>query len=168
MAAPVKKSLRVIDESNPNSYLADGRNPQKDYYRLENRERQLAAIENLTEEEQAYVLGGVNADDAVAGDNIATIKKAVTKIHEADLIELRALVHLQKLPDTSPELIQLKAVTGLASRDEIAQAIAKRQLKKLMDSQLDAITSPADLKRVYATTIQRGGQAFAGLWGAAE
>jgi hypothetical protein len=168
MAAPVKKSLRVIDESNPNSYLADGRNPQKDYYRLENRERQLAAIENLTEEEQAYVLGGVNADDAVAGDNIATIKKAVTKIHEADLIELRALVHLQKLPDTSPELIQLKAVTGLASREEIAQAIAKRQLKKLMDSQLDAITSPADLKRVYATTIQRGGQAFAGLWGAAE
>jgi hypothetical protein len=168
MAAPVKKSLRVIDESNPNSYLADGRNPQKDYYRLENRERQLAAIENLTEEEQAYVLGGVNADDAVAGDNIATIKKAVTKIHEADLIELRALVHLQKLPDTSPELIQLKAVTGLASREEIAQAIAKRQLKKLMDSQLDAITSPADLKRVYATTIQRGGQAFAGLWGVAE
>jgi len=164
----VKKSLRVIDESNPNSYLADGRNPQKDYYRLENRERQLAAIENLTEEEQAYVLGGVNADDAVAGDNIATIKKAVTKIHEADLIELRALVHLQKLPDTSPELIQLKAVTGLASREEIAQAIAKRQLKKLMDSQLDAITSPADLKRVYATTIQRGGQAFAGLWGVAE
>ena len=159
----MKKSLRVIDESNPNSYLADGRNPQKDYYRLENRERQLAAIENLTEEEQAYVLGGVNADDAVAGDNIATIKKAVTKIHEADLIELRALVHLQKLPDTSPELIQLKAVTGLASREEIAQAIAKRQLKKLMDSQLDAITSPADLKRVYATTIQRGGQAFAGL-----
>ena len=168
MAAPVKKSLRVIDESNPNSYLADGRNPQKDYYRLENRERQLAAIENLTEEEQAHVLGGVNADDAVAGDNIATIKKAVTKIHEADLIELRALVHLQKLPDTSPELIQLKAVTGLASREEIAQAIAKRQLKKLMDSQLDAITSPADLKRVYATTIQRGGQAFAGLWGVAE
>ena len=164
----MKKSLRVIDESNPNSYLADGRNPQKDYYRLENRERQLAAIENLTEEEQAYVLGGVNADDAVAGNNIATIKKAVTKIHEADLIELRALVHLQKLPDTSPELIQLKAVTGLASREEIAQAIAKRQLKKLMDSQLDAITSPADLKRVYATTIQRGGQAFAGLWGVAE
>ena len=73
-----------------------------------------------------------------------------------------------QLPDTSPELIQLKAVTGLASREEIAQAIAKRQLKKLMDSQLDAITSPADLKRVYATTIQRGGQAFAGLWGVAE
>lgn len=164
----MKKSMRVVDESNPNSYITDGRSPQKDYYRLENRERQLAAINNLTEAEQEYVLGGVSVDDRVEGDNIATIKKAVGKIHEADLIQLRALVHLQKLPDTSPELIQLKAITGLATREEIAQAIAQRQLKKLMDSQLDAITSPADLKRVYATTIQRGGQAFAGLWGGGE
>jgi hypothetical protein len=168
MASPVKKSMRVIDESNPNSYLSDGRNPQKDFYRLENRQKQLDAINNLTEEEQNYVLGGVNANDVVDGDKVGTIRKAVTKIHEADLIELRALVHLQKLPDTSPELIQLKAVTGLESREEIAKAIAKRQLKKLMDSQLDAITSPQDLRRVYAGTIQRGGQAFAGLWGGAE
>jgi hypothetical protein len=73
--------MRVIDESNPNSYLSDGRNPQKDFYRMEKRQKQLDAINNLTEEEQDYVLGGVNADDVVDGDKVGTIRKAVTKIH---------------------------------------------------------------------------------------
>lgn len=149
------------------SYLPDGRSPQRDYYRIQNREKQLEAIDNLTEEEQAYVLGGLTPSSAEGGQSGAklTIKKAIQKIHEKDLIELRALVHLQKLPDTSPELIQLKAVTGLGTREEIANAIASRQIKKLMDSQLDQITNPVELRKVYSSTIQQGGQAFASLWG---
>ena len=151
------------------SYLPDGRSAQRDFYKLQNREKQLEAIENLSEEELAYVLGGLSAgDEAEGGSSKDKIKRAVQKIHEKDLIELRALVHLQKLPDTSPELIQLKAVTGLGTREEIAGAIATRQIKKLMDSQLDQITNPVELRKVYSSTIQRGGQAFASLWGAAE
>jgi len=110
-------------------------------------------------------MGGVEEGDIVGSSTKDSIKKAITKIHEKDLIELRALVHLQKLPDSSPELIQLKAVTGLGTREEIANAIATRQVKKLMDSQIDAITSPDELKKVYGSTIKRGGTAFASLWG---
>jgi hypothetical protein len=162
--SPVKRSS-LLDESNPLSYLPDGRSPQRDYYRLQNREAQFAAIDNLTTAEQAYIMGGVEEGDIVGSSTKDSIKKAITKIHEKDLIELRALVHLQKLPDSSPELIQLKAVTGLGTREEIANAIATRQVKKLMDSQIDAITSPDELKKVYGSTIKRGGTAFASLWG---
>jgi hypothetical protein len=145
------------------SYIPGGRNPETDYYRLQNREKQLDAINRLSAEEQEYVLGGVLADDQ-GGDARESIKNAIQKVHEEDLISLRALVHVNKLGDTDPYLVQLKAVTGLNTREEIAAAIAKRQVKRLMDSQIDAITSPQELRRVYATTIQRGGQAFASLW----
>ena len=47
----------LLDETNAMSYLPDKRSAQADYYRLENRERQLAAITSLTDSEAAYVLG---------------------------------------------------------------------------------------------------------------
>ena len=154
----------MLSESNIMSYIPDGRSAQRDFYRLEARDKQLDAVNRLTAEEQAYVLGGVLEGDK-GTDPKESIRNAIQKIHEKDLIELRALVHLQKLPDTSPEYIQLKAVTGLNSREEIANSIATRQIKKLMDTQIDAITNPDSLRKVYATTIQRGGTAFASLWG---
>ena len=49
-----KKNL--LDESNALSFVPDRRSAQADYYKLENRERQLAAIENLDPNELAYVL----------------------------------------------------------------------------------------------------------------
>jgi len=161
-----RKSL--LDETNPLSIIPDKRNAQADYYRLENRERQLEAINNLTSTEQAYVLGGVDAADlARAGtDAKAQIKAAITKIHEKDLIELRALVYLQKLPDTSPELIQLKTLCGCDTREQIAGYIADKQIKKLMMPQIDAITGRDALTSMYSKTIVRGGTAFAGLFGA--
>jgi len=154
----------MLDESNIMSYIPDGRNAQRDYYRLEARDKQLDAVNRLTPEEQEYVLGGV-LDADKGGDAKESIRNAIQKIHEKDLIELRALVHLQKLPDTSPEYVQLKAITGLNSREEIANSIATRQIKKLMDTQIDAITNPDSLRKVYANTVKRGGTAFASLWG---
>jgi hypothetical protein len=160
-----RKSL--LDETNPLSILPDKRNPQADFYRMENRERQLDAINNLTNAEQAYVLGGVDAADVARGGNAARdqIKAAINKIHEKDLIELRALVYLQKLPDTSPELIQLKTLCGCDTREQIAGYIADKQIKKLMMSQIDAITGRDALTTMYSGTIVRGGTAFAGLFG---
>lgn len=160
-----RKSL--LDETNPLSILPDKRSPQADYYRLENRERQLEAINNLTTAEQAYVLGGIDpADITRAGtDAKAQIKAAITKIHEKDLIEIRAIIYLQKLPDTSPELIQLKTLCGCDTREQIAGYIADKQIKKLMMSQLDAITGRDALTTMYSGTIVRGGTAFAGLFG---
>jgi hypothetical protein len=157
----------TLDESNPLSLIPDGRSAQRDYYKLENRDRQLAAVANLTREEQAFVLGNVE----VEGDKSATgegatvaIKSALNRLHEKDLIELRAMVYLQRLPDTSPELNQLRIMTNLHTREQIAEFIAEKQIKKLMMSQLEAITGGQALTDVYKTTIKKGPTSFLSLW----
>lgn len=157
----------MLDESNQMSYIPDGRNSQADYYRLENRDKQLAAVENLSPAEQAYVLGvAVPSGGAAVKDAKDAIKAKIQKIHEKDLIELRALVYLQSLPDTSPELIQLKSYCGCDSREQIASYIADKQIKKLFLSQIDAITGGSALSDVYKKTIVGGATAFGALFGA--
>jgi len=163
-------SGNLLDETNALSYLPDKRNAQADYYRLENRERQLAAINSLTPEEASYVLG----EKTTAGDKASWKQKIVDKvqkIHEKDLIELKALVYLQGLPDTSPELIQLKTYCGCDTREQIAGYIAEKQIKKLFLSQIEAITAGnrdenlgGTLQEVYRTTIQRGPDTFSKLF----
>jgi hypothetical protein len=158
----------LLDETNALSYLPDKRNAQADYYRLENRERQLAAISSLTPEEASYVLGEA-ATEANKGEWKTKIIEKVQKIHEKDLIELKALVYLQGLPDTSPELIQLKTYCGCDTREQIAGYIAEKQIKKLFLSQIEAITAGnkdrgGTLAAVYNTTIQRGPKQFESLF----
>lgn len=164
--ARVPKSS-MLDETNMNSYIPDGRNAQADYYRLENREKQLKAIQNLDAAQIQYILGG-NLEDGIAANAKEAKRKeveaAVTRIHEKDLIELKALVYLQGLPDTSPELIQLKAWCGCDTREQIARYIADKQIKKLMMSQVEAIINVPDLTKVYKKTIKSGATKFAELF----
>lgn len=152
---------KLLDESNALSVVPDRRSAQSDYYKLENRDRQLKAIQNLTPEEIKYVLNVTT----VPADAASELGKLINKIHEKDLIELRSLIYLQKLPDTSPELIQLKALCGCDSREDIARYIADKHIKKLMMSQIDAITGGDALTAVYKTTIKSGATAFSSLFG---
>lgn len=161
----------LLDESNALSYLPDKRNAQADYYRLENRERQLMAISSLTPAEASYVLGrDAGSSDADKVKWQEEIKNNVQKLHEKDLIELKALVYLQQLPDTSPELIQLKTYCGCDTREQIAGFIAEKQIKKLFLSQIEAITAGKEgsgggtLSAVYRDTIQRGPTTFSKLF----
>ena len=108
-----------------------GRSEQKDYYRLENRDKKLAAVANLDDDEIKFVLGNV---------------------------------YLQRLPDTSPEYQQLRMMTGMNTREEIAQFIAEKQIRKLMMSQLEAITGGSALTDVYKKTIAKGPNTFLSLW----
>ena len=170
-------SKSLLDESNPFSYIAPERSAEKDYYKLENRERQLKAIASLTPTEQAYILGTAVAGGELTADqqtaNITKITNAVGKLHEADLIELKALVYLQSLPDTSPELLMLKQYCGCGSREQIASYIAEKQMKKLFLTQIEAITQGGTsggvevptLSAVYKKAIVKGPTAFAGLFG---
>jgi hypothetical protein len=156
----------TVSESNPLSYIGQ-RSEQRDYYKLENRERKLDAIQYLDAAEQAFILGNVESetDRAKTGaEAVTAIKKALYKVHEQDLIEMRALVYLQRLPDTSPEFQQLRIMTGMNTREQIAEFIAEKQIKKLMMSQLEAITGGSKLTDVYKTTIKKGPTSFLSLW----
>jgi hypothetical protein len=146
----------TLNESNPLSLITDrGRSEQRDYYRLENRDKKLEAVENLDADEVKFVLGNAENDDvrnATPAQAKEKLKKAIHKIHEQDLIELRALVYLQRLPDTSPEYQQLRMMTGMNTREEIAQFIAEKQIRKLMMSQLEAITGGSALTALRLIT----------------
>ena len=125
-------------------------------------------MENLDADEVKFVLGNAEDDDvrnATPAQAKDKLKKAIHKIHEQDLIELRALVYLQRLPDTSPEYQQLRMMTGMNTREEIAQFIAEKQIRKLMMSQLEAITGGSALTDVYKKTIKKGPSAFSSLFG---
>ena len=152
-----KKSL--LDESNPVSYLPDGRNLQADYYRLENREKQLALIASLTQNEKNYIMGAANA-------TTENITSAVQAIHEKDLIELKCLVYLNKLADSSPELFALKQWCGCESREQIARYIAEKEMKKLVVSQVTRIAGGDTLNTVYNAAIVKSPDAFKGLYAA--
>jgi hypothetical protein len=156
----------ALHESNPLGYT--GRtSDQRDYYKLENRERKLKAVEYLDTDEAAFVLG--NAEDAEAGGTtgearVTAIKKALYKLHEQDIISMRALVYLQRLSDTSPEYQQLRIMTGMNTREEIADFIAEKQIKKLMMSQLEAITGGSKLTDMYKKQVSKGATSFLSLW----
>ena len=156
----VKKNM--LDESNPLSYLPDGRNVQADWYRLQNREKQIAAIDNLDEAEVAYITGAVSGGDVTAKK--AQLKKDIQKVHEKDIIEIRALQYLGRLPDTSPELFTLKAMCGCETREQIASYIAEKQLKKLVMSQVELIAGGESLATAYKGIIKKGPDTFRGLW----
>ena len=47
----------MLDESNTMSFLNHNRSAEHDYYKLQNREKQLATVANLSGAEQRYVLG---------------------------------------------------------------------------------------------------------------
>ena len=155
-----------LHESNPLAYT--GRNSdQRDYYKLENRDKKLAAVEFLDADEAGFILG--NAEDvgaaATTGENrVAAIKKALYKLHEQDIISMRALVYLQRLSDTSPEYQQLRIMTGMNTREEIADFIAEKQIKKLMMSQLEAITGGSKLTDMYKKQVTKGATSFLSLW----
>lgn len=154
-----KVKPNMLDESNPLSFLPDGRSQQGDFYKLQNREKQLAALDALPTDspEFQYITQGVTG-------GINGVKAGLQKLHEKDMIEIKALLYLQQLPDTSPELAQLKIMCGCSNREQIASFIADKQIKKLMMSQLEAITGRDRLQTMYNQTIVRGPTAFSGLF----
>ena len=156
----------MIAESNPLSYETHGRNVESDYYRLENRKRQLDAIASLTAAEYKYVTGEDATLDGTRPDksSIDKVRNSVERLHELDLLELKCLIYLQKLPDSSPELFTLKAMCGCDSREQIAAFIAEKQMKKLIMSQVELIAGGQTLTDTYKTIIKQGPTAFGALF----
>lgn len=158
----------MLDESNTMSFLNHNRSAEHDYYKLQNREKQLATVAHLSGAEQRYVLGLPAGDGGKVANATAQITQKIQKIHEQDLIELRALVYLQSLPDSSSELLMLKQYCGCQSREQIASYIAEKQMKKLFLSQIEAISGGGQLTGVYQQTIKKGASNFLRLFAGGE
>ena len=99
----------------------------------------------LSEAELTCILGAAPGDDGAA-----KVAAGITKLHEQDLLELKALYYLNGLADTSPELFALRSMTGGHDREQIAKMLAEKQMKKLYLSQVERILSSDVLQTVYS------------------
>ena len=162
--APTRSAL---NESNENSYLTDhGRSVEKDYYRLENREKQLKALASMSAAELSFITGTSIGDSESSRSAAAeNVKKGIVKLHEQDMLEMKALYYLNGLADTSPEYGALKTMTGGHSREEVARHLAEKQMKKLYMSQVEKILASDSLAGVYGSQMVASANKFKGLFG---
>lgn len=155
-----KKSL--IDEPNAMSLVGGSSrsahgNSEKDYYELQARKLKMdSGLDGLSKDESQYLFGA----DKPTADH----KASIFRLHEADLIEIKALRYLHSLSDTSPQLIFLKARFKCATREEIAKKIAEEQLDSLVSAQLSAIIDPDKLKLTYREELKKSADAQKALY----
>lgn len=169
---PAKKGAarkNLIDEPSALSLTGGGNggtraSAEQDYYELQSRNLKMEkGLENLSNAEGDYVFGA----GTYGGKSDAEKKKlsgALYRLHETELIEARCLHYVHSLPDTSPHLLQLKALYRCSTREQIAKKVAEQQMDKLIEAQVAAIVSPDILKTVYKQALKDSADKFKALY----
>lgn len=158
----------LLDESNSLSIIGGSgggssqNSAQHDYYELQARQLKNAqGVSGLSTDEWRYVFGtakpGSSAEQQAAGNGLF-------KLHEADLIELKALKYLHSLPDTSPHLLQMKSVYRCGRREEIAKKMAEEQMNDLIKAQMSAVVRPEALQTLYKAELKASAEKFSSLY----
>lgn len=158
----------LLDESNSLSLVGGSgggssqQSSQHDFYELQARALKISqGVQGLDAAEWQYVFGAAKNGSAEVN---ATTAAGLFKLHESDLIELKALKYLHSLPDTSPHLLQMKAVYKCGRREEIAKKMAEEQMNELIKAQMSAVIKPAELQTLYKTELKASAEAFKGLY----
>lgn len=158
----------LLDETNSLSLVGGSgggssqNSAQHDFYELQARQLKNAqGVSGLGDAEWRYVFGAAKpASDA----GRATAANELFKLHESDLIELKALKYLHSLPDTSPHLLQMKAVYKCGRREEIAKKMAEEQMNDLIKAQMNAVVRPDALQTLYKDELKASADAFKALY----
>lgn len=157
----------LLDESNSLSLVGGSgggssqQSSQHDFYELQARALKISqGVQGLDAAEWQYVFGAAKVNEAADAKTAA----GLFKLHESDLIELKALKYLHSLPDTSPHLLQMKAVYKCGRREEIAKKMAEEQMNELIKAQMSAVIKPAELQTLYKTELKASADAFKGLY----
>ena len=137
----------IPKDEHPNDLLNAKKQSTKDqYYSFMLRQEKLRAIENLNAEEQFL-------DDEET--------KALSSISELEKLELKVLGRLMQLSDVSPQLLQVKAITGKDSREEIAHALADMYYRKYMvEDVLNRFVAPTESKNLIVGSARKSQQRY--------
>ena len=112
---------------------------QEEYYRFQLRQAKLQRILNLGAE-TGLTDGEFNALNAL-GDR--------------EKIELKTLARLYALTDSSPEYLQVKAITGGDSREEIAEKLASIYMERiLVESTISRFIAPTSASATINAGLQ--------------
>ena len=112
---------------------------QDEYYRFQLRQAKLQRILNLGAE-TGLTDGEFNALNAL-GDR--------------EKIELKTLARLYALTDSSPEYLQVKAITGGDSREEIAEKLASIYMERiLVENTISRFIAPTSVSATINAGLQ--------------
>ena len=111
---------KKMEDEHPREFVGvageKSKGAQEEYYRFQLRQAKLQRILNLGAE-TGLTEGEFNALNAL-GDR--------------EKIELKTLARLYALTDSSPEYLQVKAITGGDSREEIAEKLASIYMERIL------------------------------------
>jgi len=80
---------------------------------------------------------------------------ALTSISTREKVELKTLARLYQLEDTSPEFLQVKAITGGRDREDIAAKLTQKYLEKVqVEDVLNRFLAPDDNRTRIRSALQ--------------
>ena len=144
-----------MTESRPTNFLNDStRSAQEAYYEYMLRKDKLGSIATA------------GASDA-GGKWLTTAEvAALNSVGEKEKIEVKILARLSSLADSSPELLQVKALTDCKSREECARSLADIYYRKYTTEEiLNRFIDPVSTKSKILEPARAASAAIFGLWG---
>jgi hypothetical protein len=130
-------SSKLPHEDHPLDVLGKKKSSKDEYYSFMLRQEKLKQIKQLNGR----------------GGNFLSAEEesALNAMSEKEKIELRTLARLYSLADTSPEYLQIKAITGGHSREEIAEKLTKLYMERVVvEDVLDRFISPNSAKKIIS------------------
>jgi hypothetical protein len=91
--------------------------------------------------------------DANKGGRFLTTEEqsALSAMSEREKIELRTLARLYSLADSSPEYLQIKAITGGHTREDIADKLTSLYMERVVvEDVLDRFIAPSSAKKIIS------------------
>jgi len=144
-------------ESRPTNFLNDGsKSTQEAYYEYQLRQAKLGKI-----------LG--KKPDGTAGTAPPWLEAqevaALDEIGEKEKLEIKVLARVSGLSDSSAELLQLKALTGCNTREEIARSLSDIYYRKLTTEQvIEKFVAPSSVKTSIFAAAETLSLANSGVW----
>ena len=128
-----------VSETHPDDLLNSGHSKSagEEYYKFMLRKEKLNSI--LSDNDF------LNTDEQTALQSISTREK----------VELKTLARLYQLEDTSPEFLQVKAITGGRDREDIAAKLTQKYLEKVqVEDVLNRFLAPDDNRTRIRTALK--------------
>ena len=141
-----------MSEPRPTNFLNDGsRTTQEAYYDYMLRKEKLGAIRAK----------GVTANWLTQDET-----NALDEIGEKEKLEIKILARLSGLADSSPELLQVKALTECKTREECARSLADIYYRKFTTEEvLNRFVAPTSSKTILESSRTKSTANYT-AWGA--
>jgi hypothetical protein len=131
---------RLPQEEHPLDNLESRKSAKDEFYRFQLRQAKLQAVAALNQQQQFLTGQELNA---------------LNSMSEKEKVEIKALARLYSLADTSPEYLQLKAITGGKDREDIAEKLAKTFMEKtLVEDMMNRFVAPVTSKGIITGAQQ--------------